>query len=334
MYWQRENYRSLITEGVTTVRDFYRNRMGFGKREEKAGGGKEGCAGLSQAWKTGVTGAVMFVCVWLVIMCSTVSSEVRAANPIDYGTVYRNENGYEVVFDDDAQLLSEEEAAKLQGEMQLITEYGNVAFKTISTNGASAEDYATDYYERMWEDESGVVFLIDMANRVIYIRTDGKIHKVITNAYANTITDNVYSYASDGNYYMCASEAYAQMNTLLEGGRIAQPMKYICNLLIAAILAFVILYYVVKAFSRAQKPTEAELLEGLQMSREMNNVQSYIARRSKVYSPIIVLSSDGSSSSGSSSGGGGSSGGGFSGGSSGGSRSGGGSSGGGGGHRF
>ena len=51
------------------------------------------------------------------------------------GTVYINEKTqYKVIFEDDASLLSNDEAEQLIEVMKPITAYGSVAFKSIDTN--------------------------------------------------------------------------------------------------------------------------------------------------------------------------------------------------------
>lgn len=229
---------------------------------------------------------------------------------------YENTNGYEVVIEDDMELLSSEEVAMLQQKMEPITEYGNVAFKSVSSF-TPTDRFAKNYYDGLWGNESGTVFVIDMYNRMLYIYSNGAVYRTITKSYADTITDNVYTYASDEDYYTCASMVYEQMYTLLEGGRVAQPMKYLSNAFLAMIISFVILYFLVKGISAAKKPSESELLKGLEMAQNIDNIDVEFINETKTYSPQ-------------SSGGGG-------GGSRGGSRSsggGGGSRGGGGGHRF
>lgn len=230
--------------------------------------------------------------------------------------VYENTNGYEVVIEDDMELLSSEEIVMLQQKMEPITEYGNVAFKSVSSV-TPTDRFAENYYDGLWGNESGTMFVIDMYNRMLYIYSNGAVYRTITKSYADTITDNVYTYASDEDYYTCASMVYEQMYTLLEGGRVAQPMKYLSNAFLAMIISFVILYFLVKGISAAKKPSESELLKGLEMAQNIDNIDVEFINETKTYSPQ-------------SSGGGG-------GGSRGGSRSsggGGGSRGGGGGHRF
>ena len=159
------------------------------------------------------------------------------------------DTGYQTVIEDDAELLSEEEEAALQELLEEITAYGNVAFKTIDNNYMSTENYARSYYKDMFGTASGTLFLIDMDNRIIWIHSDGAVYKVITTAYANTITDNVYRYASDEEYFVCAQKAFEQMLSLLQGQKIAQPMKYISNGLLAIILALLLNYGVVCVFA-------------------------------------------------------------------------------------
>ena len=145
-------------------------------------------------------------------------------------------------------------------------------------------------------------------------------YDIITKSYANTITDNVYTFASDEEYFDCANTAFEQINTLLEGRAIAQPMKYISNALLAIVLALLINYFVVMFVSRGRKPSNAQLLDGIYSKVEIHNPRMDLTNQTKRYSP----QSSGSSGSTSRSSGGGFSGGG----------GGGGSRGGGGGHRF
>lgn len=219
--------------------------------------------------------------------------------------MYQNGNGYEVVIEDDMNLLSLEEIRMLQRDMEPITEYGNVAFKSVASS-MSTDRFAENYYDSLWGHESGTVFVIDMNNRKIYIYSKGTVYRTITKSYANTITDNVYTYASSKDYYTCAAKAYEQMYTLLEGGRIAQPMKYLSNAFLAIVISFVLLYFVVKVVSAAKKPSESELLKGLMVAQSLDNIDTEFVKETKTYSP---QSSDGGGGSGGG-GGGGSSGGG------------------------
>lgn len=212
---------------------------------------------------------------------------------------------YRVVIEDNAELLAEEQETALEEVMKDITAYGNVAFVTVAENSSSAESFARSYYQRQFGTNSGTLFLIDMDNRKIWIHSDGAVYKVITTAYANTITDNVYRYASDEEYYECAAEAYRQIYALLEGQKIAQPMKYISNALLAMILALLINFGLVCYFTRIKKPKEAEILSNIEKRFESTKPTAVFTHETKEYDPVESGGSRGGRSGGRSSGGGG-----------------------------
>jgi len=260
------------------------------------------------------------------------------SNDVFAQVLYESTNGYEVVIDDEAELLTDDEEARLLQSMKPITEYGNVAFKSVDAGTEIIVDKFADlYYQDLWGSESGTVFVIDMENRMIYIHSVGTVYGSLKKSYANTITDNVYTYATKGDYASCADKAYEQIYTVLEGGRIAQPMKYISNALFAFLMSFVILYVIVKLVSKAKRPSKSQLFKSLDVSQTMDNVKidylsekrTYIAVRDGEFWLSIFLELLEAVLLGFLGGGGGGSRG-----SGGGSRGGGGGSRGGGGHRF
>lgn len=221
-------------------------------------------------------------------------------------TVYTNpDTGYRAVIEEDAGLLSQEQCQALADSLTEMTAYGNVAFKTIGENDGNTEDYAESYYRSQFGTDSGTLFLIDMGNRNLYIFSDGAVYQTITKAYANTITDNVYRYASQGNYYQCASEAFGQMLALLQGQKIAQPMKYICNGLLALILALLLHFCLVSSFARLKEPGKKDILRNAQKQFSYTKPTAVFTHKTRTYHPIDTDSSSGSSGGGSSSSGGG-----------------------------
>ena len=221
--------------------------------------------------------------------------------------LFTNEdNGYDVYIEDDAELLMNYQEEKLLEIMKDITKYGGVALKTVDENPEySTESLAKKFYREKFGTSSGVVFVIDMDNRYLYIFSDGEIYKTITKSYAEIITDNVYEYASDKEYYECCEKAFSQMLALLEGRKIAQPMKYISNFLIATLLALIINYFIVMAVSKANKPSDEKLLQYMNHSLQVSNLAVEFSHQTRVYSP-----QESSSGGGGGGGGGGSSGGG------------------------
>lgn len=259
-------------------------------------------------------------------------SNIRANNIDEY---INEQTKYEVLIEDDANLLTEQEILQLKESMKPLTEYGNVIFKTINTNPHTTATYASKYYDEKYKNESGTLFLIDMDRRYVYIYSSGKNYKIITKDKANIITDNIYKYATNKQYYLCAINAFEQVNTLLDGGKILEPMRYISNILISIIIAFFINFFIALVNSKINVAKNKEILSKCKIIFNIKNIIGEKVGEYSVYSPRSSSSSGGDFFGGSSSGGG------FSGGrssgggsSSGGGFSGGRSSGGGGGHRF
>ena len=221
--------------------------------------------------------------------------------------VWKNkETGYYIYLEDEADLLTSSEEQTLMKQMEQITAYGNVAFVSVSSNPEySTSRYAEKYYEENFGYSSGIVFLIDMEERILWIYSDGQIHRIITTAYANTITDNVYTYASRQEYLSCASKAFEQVYSLLSGHRIAQPMKYISNALLSIVIALIINYFLAMTLSRARKASTSQLLGGTFYKAEIKNPQTQFVKQTKRYSPQNRSSSGGVVARGGSFGGGG-----------------------------
>lgn len=224
---------------------------------------------------------------------------------------YNEDTGYAVYLDDGADLLSTSEESDLCDAMFSITGYGNVAFVSIKYNAySSVEDFGEAYGYSLFGNDSYTLFIIDMDYRKVCVYSDGEIYKTITDAYAYTITDNIYTYASDAEYYECAYHAFDQIYTLLEGRRIAQPMKYISNILLSLVLALLINYFIVMSASRSKKASDAQLLNNIYTKVEVNNTRSDFLHQSKQYSPQQTSSSSSGGGGSRSSGGGGGGGGG------------------------
>lgn len=209
--------------------------------------------------RRGIVGAIFCAIIFM-----TSVSYCHAQDISDTYTEQNPDTGYQVVIEDNADLLTGEQENSLAAVMRDITAYGNVAFKTIDNNHTSAESFARNYYKDQFGTKSGTLFLIDMDNRMLWIHSDGAVYRTVTKSYAETITDNVYRKASAADYYGCAVEVYGQIFTLLEGDRIAQPMKYISNILLAMILALLINYAVVCYFTKMKKPKEDAILRKLE----------------------------------------------------------------------
>lgn len=239
-----------------------------------------------------------------ILLCTLLATlPVFASSNVTYTD---NTSGYVVVLEDDADLLSAKEETSLLEKMKPITAYGNVAFHSNNMTRRATDDYIEDYYHELFGTESGTVFFIDMYNRNIWIFSDGKVYRTITKSYANTITDNIYTYASDAEYYACAYKAFDQIYTLLEGGRIAMPMKYISNALLAITFSIIITYLVVRFTSMKHMPTTKQIVKKMKADVNYTYLSKQLIKEERIYDPPSSDSSGGGGgSSGGSSGGGG-----------------------------
>ena len=228
---------------------------------------------------------------------------------------YTAESGYSAYIRDDADLLTDEEETRLMERLKTALEYGGAAVVTTDYNTGSAESYARSAYRDYFGTASGTLFLVDMDNRYLQFFSDGSNYRVLTTSKTNEITDNVYQYASDGDYFTCIDTAFAQAVTVLSGGRIVTPMRYVTNAIFAVGLALLVNIWLV--VRQRKKPDPSRIVDTMgQIHRgavRRVNVRMTNQRRTR-----HVESSGGRGGGGGFSGGGG----------------GGGSSGGGGGHSF
>ncbi len=225
------------------------------------------------------------------------------------------ETGYQIAILDNAELLSEAEEASLLQDMIPATAFCNAVFYSTTDAGGfnTTADLAYDAYKQTIGDNvNGTLFCVDMEHRVIYFNNGGKIKSIITPDKSDSITDNTFRFASNGEWYRCSSTAFAQAVQVLSGRLIPQPMKHISNFLFALTIAFFICYrFMAKSvLSPKKKSASAQSPAGTQIE-SIGDFQVILGKRTE---RRIEHSSSSSSSSGggyrSSGGGGGGSGGG------------------------
>ena len=210
------------------------------------------------------------------------------------------ETNYKVIIEDDADLLTATEEAELKKQMTVLTEFGNVLFKTTSgsTSYSKSLKYIQDYYYSILQNKPGVAFYIDMHARQVCACATGGLDKIITNGKCDSIMDNIYKYASKEQYFKCAEETFSQMNILLNGGKIAESMKYICNAFVAVMISFFASYGFFSLFRGNKKASNQDLIDECDVTLNTTPIIVTKTGQHSVYSPP-------SSSSGGSSGGGG-----------------------------
>lgn len=108
---------------------------------------------------------------------------------------------------DYADLLTVEEEDALQKSAEFCKEQWNMNFLVVTTDdaeGKSSRAYADDFYDQRFPEESeedGVLYLIDMDNREIYLFTSGEAIRYLTDSRIDRILDDAYECVAAEDYY-------------------------------------------------------------------------------------------------------------------------------------
>lgn len=109
---------------------------------------------------------------------------------------------------DFADLFTDSEEERLYEDIgEYINSYNmDLVVVTINDNNKlNAQEYAQDFYDYNDFRTDGVLFLIDMDTREIYMTTTGSAIDMYNDYRIDQILDSVYYYVSSGNYYDTAS---------------------------------------------------------------------------------------------------------------------------------
>ncbi len=217
--------------------------------------------------------------------------------------------GYTVYVKDHAGLLTQNEAEKLLDDMYPLTETGNGVFISIDNNTEHDIMRMVEkcFYEMFDNGDDATMFMIDMDTREIAVYSDGYLYDKINNGYADTITDNVYRYASRKEYYECAKEGFDMIYKVANDIHIARPMLVICTAFMSLSIGFFVCYLIASGTSRTKRAGSKEMLKYAMINIQSGNNQTRLVNTTKRYSP---RSSGGGGGHGGGHGGGGHSGGG------------------------
>lgn len=135
------------------------------------------------------------------------------------------------VFDLADLFSSQEEAALSEGIMALQDKMNmGVAIVTCEDNRGSARDFADDFYEEyeigFGDDHDGALFLIDMENGELWISTEGKMLRYLTDGRVEAILDDVIEYAYDGDFYGAAAGFLEDLEICYDNGISADQYNY------------------------------------------------------------------------------------------------------------
>ena len=131
-------------------------------------------------------------------------------------SVHANVEPTETVYDY-ADLLSKSEEEKLREYAAKYAEYelSIIYLTTDDTQGYSSMTYSNDFYDTHTFLPDGVLFMIDMDNREVYINTVGSCIEWLEDDVYD-ILDETYEYASDGAYFDCLMETSKKACRIIE----------------------------------------------------------------------------------------------------------------------
>ncbi|WP_050699301.1 TPM domain-containing protein [Anaeromassilibacillus senegalensis] len=125
---------------------------------------------------------------------------------------------------DQAKLFSTDSAMRLDARASTLTDKLEVDFIIVTTDdarGKTPQAYADDFYDDngfgVGGDKSGVLFLIDMDNREVYISTSGKAIAYLTDTVIDGLLDDSIGYLKQQDYSGAASHFLDRMEKLFPG---------------------------------------------------------------------------------------------------------------------
>lgn len=126
---------------------------------------------------------------------------------------------------DYANLFTLDEVETLEDSAKKLAEAYQMDIGIVTTNnaeGKSAMEYADDFYDNndygYGSNADGLLFLIDMDNREIYISTCGSGIQYFTDLRISEMLDSTYEYVSNANYYGAATQFLKDVQTNIYKG--------------------------------------------------------------------------------------------------------------------
>lgn len=157
--------------------------------------------------------------------------------------------------------LSETEVKELQDRInEISSKYSldTVVVITDNTAGKSSMQYADDFYDYnnygLDEEESGVLMLINMNAREVWISTKGKAITIFTDNTIEAMVNDIRKYLSDKNYYGASSkflekvDYYCDKKLMTESSSYASRLKgsvtslstYIFSLIVSIVVTLIV----------------------------------------------------------------------------------------------
>ena len=140
---------------------------------------------------------------------------------------------------DDAHLFTENEITRMNEIIAQVEKEHQIDLAVLSTYAVPDDysesmyrvrNYADDYYDKggfgMGEDFSGMLILMDMNNRVMWLSTGGVMIEYINDDREEVILDDAYAYLSKGKYGEAIIAALNRTSRYLDKGRAEGTFLY------------------------------------------------------------------------------------------------------------
>ncbi len=212
---------------------------------------------------------------------------------VSFDLVYKYAaTGTILVVDDREGLFTDHEIQQFIESASGVLEYANVYIATASENNYEA--YSKQLIDNTFGNGSdSTLFLINMDPRRIYLFNEGKIQSILTVGKDNSITDNIYRQARLGAYYECAAKALRQEATLLSGGHIIEPMKYIGDFFLAFMIAILVAFALSFMLRPKMKMEAVAGIDKAVLAGIAAGILFDFAREERIYDPVKSSDSGG-----------------------------------------
>lgn len=133
---------------------------------------------------------------------------------------------------DDAGLFSADEITRMEAVIDRVESEHQVDLVVLTTRNVPTDysesmykvrNYADDFYDQggfgMGEDFSGMLILLDMNNRVLWLSTGGVMIEYINDSREEAILDDAYNYLTSGRYGDAIIAALERTYRYMEKGR-------------------------------------------------------------------------------------------------------------------
>ena len=140
---------------------------------------------------------------------------------------------------DDAHLFEQYEIDSMLAIMERVEREHQVDLVVLTTYDVPKDysesmwkirDYADDFYDNggygMGEDFSGMLILLDMNNRAMWLSTGGVMIDYITDSREEAILDDAYQYLTSGRYGSAVNAALRRTEDFMNKGRTEGTFRY------------------------------------------------------------------------------------------------------------